>query len=175
MKNLLTVKTLVLSAAFLSFGAIADCPDTKFACPTGEQFTMGSHFVFEHLQCETNGSILGKAMSDCPNHCGSDWSKRADGCSIPVPGLDEMWNEVFHGACDLHDLCYSSSGHSQTNCDVWLLNNMLATCRLPGIGSALYGVCVESAKVIFDAVSIAGKSSFDSGQKWANSHCTRTN
>ena len=164
----------VMMLALLPLNALASCPDVTFVCPGGESFKVGSSFNVKHMQCETDGSILGKAMSKCPGRCGAGWKGRADGCSIPVPGLKQVWSEVFHGACDLHDLCYSSCGNSKADCDSRLFKNMKATCSLPGLGSVGYGSCMESAGIVYSAVTAGGGSSYANAQKWGDTHCSKS-
>ena len=165
---------LILIAGLWPTATRADCPSYTFACPTGQPFNVGTCWSWGDWQCETCGSVLTIAMSRCSNNCGSQWASRADGCSIPVPGLKEIWNEVFHAACDLHDLCYASLGHTQADCDRWFDVNMIQICQFPGIGSAFgFAACIDSAQVIYQAVVVGGKSSFDNGQVWAKTNCGR--
>ena len=177
---LVSKRRYFLAFAVLLFAAqaninYADCPDITMVCPSksGQPFNVGFCWVLEDLQCESCDPILDVAVSNCPDSgCDeSAWEGRADGCSIPVPGLKDVWNEVFHQACNLHDLCYASPGHSQADCDERLFRNMVAICGSPGLGSLAYSECVESAGIIYAAVKIGGGSSYDSGQEWAKKNC----
>lgn len=137
-------------------------------------FTVNTCWNWAHAQCETCVAVVDRALQKCSNPCNAQWRSRADGCSIPVEGLKQIWNEVFHAACDLHDLCYASLGHTQEDCDRWFLGNMKAICSFPGI--ATFGVgktsCLSSAEVIYRAVQTKGRSSFDNGQVWARNNCS---
>jgi hypothetical protein len=89
-----------------------------------------------------------------------------------VPGLKEIWNEVFHQSCNLHDLCYASKGPRKVECDIWFYQNMLATCAMPGVGSAILpGPCLSSSTIMYNAVAVGARSSYDDGQKFAEENC----
>ena len=59
--------------------------------------------------------------------------KRADRCSIPLAPSDvvKTFFAVFHDACNLHDLCYSSLNAKRSDCDDWFYHNMMHSCYLP--------------------------------------------
>ena len=199
MRNSAVCCVLLAVAVLCPTPALADCPNFSFVCPgakpAGAQdveaaarqglagilsmvgatlFTVNTCWNWSHAQCETCVPVVDRALQKCANPCGAQWRSRADGCSIPVEGLKQIWNEVFHASCDLHDLCYASLGHSQADCDRWFLANMKATCTFPGL--ATFGVgktnCLASAEIIHAAVQAKGKSSFDNGQGWAQNNCS---
>ncbi|HXU30015.1 MAG TPA: RICIN domain-containing protein [Thermoanaerobaculia bacterium] len=171
----LALGSAALALFSIALPAKASCPDTTFTCALGDQFKLGSSWSWSHFQCETNGSVLGAALNSCRNPNCNGVGGRADGCSIPVPGLKQMWNEIFHAACDLHDVCYATIGTTKTRCDQQFLFNMKSICGMPGVGSALYSSCLTSAATMFDAVALAAQSSYDGGQNWARGNCKDPN
>ncbi len=167
------VMSVFLVISLFNVNAFADCPDRQFISPSGQTFKLGSTFNYKHMQCETNGSLLGRAEAETKSTCGGNWknAQRADGCSIPVKGVKDVFNTVFHGACNLHDVCYSTPGNTKEECDKWLYQNMIETCTLPGAGSVGMQACTAAALSIYEGVALGGQESYDNDQKWAKKNC----
>ncbi|MGB3310501.1 MAG: hypothetical protein WBA86_12215 [Nodosilinea sp.] len=49
-----------------------------------------------------------------------------NGCSNPIP---VNWNEVFEGACNIHDRCYQTPGKTKSSCDAAMMEEMLNICE----------------------------------------------
>lgn len=108
--------------------------------------------------------------------CKKKWENRADGCSVPLASAEvtEALFGVFHDACNLHDLCYSSLDASRSKCDKWFCRNMIESCYLPtrlGTPQGVPILCQEAAVSFYKAVKLGGRESFKNGQKWAKDNC----
>lgn len=164
----------LLAIPLVSTAAFArgiDCPDLRFTCALGDTFEIESHFAFPS-HCETNGSVKQAAGRYCDTQGCHGALERANGCSVPVPGVKDFYNTAFQAACDLHDICYDTIGTTQEKCDSQFYDNLLALCGLPGIGKNFYTACLVNAKAMWLAVSTAAKANFTDGQKWASVNCT---
>ncbi len=147
------------------------CPDLEFKCALGDTFEIETHFAFPH-HCEANGSVQLAASRYCDMQGCVGALQRTDGCSIPVPGMNAIYNGLFKSACDLHDICYDTVGTTQRECDANFYDNLMALCRLPGLGKLRFGDCYLNANLMWAAVSAVGKSHFVDGQKWASVNCS---
>ena len=108
--------------------------------------------------------------------CKQQWIKRADGCSVPIVSsrVTEALFGVFHNACNLHDLCYSSLGVNKEKCDKWFHTNMIQSCSLPtklGTPQGAPLLCKVAADIFYKAVKDHGGPSYENGQDWAKSNC----
>ncbi|MBT8420826.1 MAG: hypothetical protein KJO08_08210 [Gammaproteobacteria bacterium] len=120
-------------------------------------------------RCQTNAVSL-PGLSECPEPqcCPTQWKERPDGCSVPVD-VPVLRGEFFRQACDAHDLCYSSPGHSRQVCDDWFLDHMLTLCA----DDADYEqICVGEAIAFYVGVRVGGAAGFTDGQAWVKEHCT---
>jgi len=162
------------------------CPDIKFICPVinKEYFTVHSSFDWKDFNCKLIGKIVDRALKKCHNdvmdNCKKGWKNTADGCSIPLQGVKESIDTIFHSACDLHDLCYSSTNSKKDNCDDWFLHNMEQICNhqqdlfyyldasLPDTFN-----CLATASLMYNTVKYSpeGQSSFNKSQEWVRDHC----
>lgn len=174
-----------------------DCPPTALRCPTGELFKFELKYNSNSEKCESQESVRDQAWAKCPKICNVDlassdkkaknekineeWRRRADGCSAPLPFLANAYNNHFRGACDLHDRCYASLGHTKDQCDQWEHDNAKAICKwsdrekrdIPDkVRDRHQSPCERAADEVY--VVMKGfpdaKASFDNGQNWAKSH-----
>lgn len=65
--------------------------------------------------------------------------------------------EVFRTACAIHDICYSTPGRSQSDCDRDFGHNMEQTCKFPGVGVVAFPVCLATVGYAVLAVNNPGR------------------
>lgn len=91
-----------------------------------------------------------------------------NGCSDPLPVVDDAVKYQFDGPCNLHDICYSSeenNGRSRKDCDKEFRKNMEKVCYKDHAGdnpngeTALNG-CLQNARMYYYAVRWGGKGHF---------------
>jgi hypothetical protein len=101
-----------------------------------------------------------------------------DGCSAPVDDpASKAYKELFKGACDQHDFCYSTLASGKGTCDDDFRANMESICRgyYHGVLNALQlGNCLAAVGVWYEAVNLQGQSSYDGDQSWALNNCQPT-
>ena len=160
--------------------AIADrtkrfsCSDIRLICPTQKKyFVVPVSWSWRSFKCKIEKSILNTALVECDNSimdlCEDKWVKRQNRCSVPaIPILKQILNHVFHGACSLHDLCYSVVNVNRDDCDHWFLYNMKQICSIKKLTRPL---CLFAANKMHEAVSLFGNGPYKRGQKWAKEHC----
>ena len=150
------------------------CRDIWLVCPTQkEYFVVPVSWSWTDSTCKIEESILDTALYECDNSvmdlCKYEWVEEQNRCSVPIPILKEAIDELFHGACSLHDLCYLTLNADRDYCDKWFLDNMKQICSVRK--SAQRHFCLTSAYDVYRAVSWFGRPYFRKAQKWAEDHC----
>lgn len=184
-------RVVLALGAFMGLGAAgqgtawADCPDVPAACPHLAWGWQGQ--CWDVAWCSDCGPakcpLLPPSYRDLPKIandlvlCPQAFQNRMDGCSNPLkdPGT-LMYNDVFHQACNQHDVCYSTLGLRKEKCDIDFYMNMMFTCDnyYRGAENALQrGACKSAALTYFSAVSGTpqGKKAYDDDQDWAKRCC----
>ncbi|MCT1368412.1 phospholipase A2 [uncultured Kocuria sp.] len=91
-----------------------------------------------------------------------------NGCSDPVPHLDDAVKYQFDGPCNLHDICYSAeenNGRPRVDCDNEFKKNMEKVCNTnnpgqnPNVPSGLHA-CLTNARAYYFFVRTFGKDHF---------------
>ena len=154
------------------------CPRLTMICPTKQQYLIinscwipGGFFG----KCEIQGSVLDIALKNCDigpmEQCKDKWKNKPNKCSVPVPGLKQILDRVFHHACTLHDLCYLSLNADRSDCDKWFYHNLKQICltKRPWYRRL---ACRITAYKMYKAVALVGSSHFDDAQDWADENCS---
>jgi RHS repeat-associated protein len=91
-----------------------------------------------------------------------------NGCSIPrwlkwLPAA-KVFNNLFNGACNNHDICYGTCNKNKEGCDDRFYEEMIASCSAYSndVGDKAY--CKTMAYVFYLAVSKGGSSFYEAAQ-----------
>ena len=150
------------------------CPTLRLICPTQEQyFVVRSKWEWRHFRCKLQASVLDTALKECDispmDQCKEKWLKKDNNCSVKVTIVKKILDRVFHPACTLHDLCYSSLNATRHDCDKWFIHNLKEICSMKKLSRL---ICEGTIRLMHRAVRWFGKQYFDNGQDWAKENCT---
>ena len=169
--------------------ANADCPDSTVSCSNGAVGWHGNSWNWEKVRCERSGH----------NHCPTPPSANqmphkslaqgarfrndllsegyANGCSWnPTDPASKSFKGVFRGACDEHDICYTTPGESKRTCDNNFEKNMAWSCtnyyihqtKSKILNASQLGLCHTAAPFWKAAVVLKGGPSYIGDQKAGN-------
>jgi len=86
-----------------------------------------------------------------------------NGCSAPWYVDGDGWNEVFESACNNHDICYTTPGNKQPDCNKQMFREMMAICKNVSLYRRM--TCPRSAEIYYIGVEQFGTDLYTTAQK----------
>lgn len=132
--------------------------------------------VFTQLGAEPNSNPMSNGMRckfDPWRVRGANEAKNDNtACSDPTGVVRAADKRKFNNACRRHDVCYSSPGGQQSNCDSQFGQDLGKICnKVHDDGSPNWQICMGATGTMTTAVAVGGRSSWTGGQDWARDNC----